>query len=247
MKLMKISKLAGRLFFLVSYPLYFRRKLEKTNTTRMFDFDLTIPPTVFHPAFFFSTRIFGDYLRGLSLSGKQVLDMGSGSGLLSLIAAQQGAKILSVDINPRAVDCTRMNAEKNNLAHAITAIQSDLFENVVADSQFDYVIWNPPFFPVEPKDEAANAWKAGKDYRTLSRFAEQAGLFLSPDGRIIVILSTQMSVEEIAHFFTRLGFRVSVVHKHRSFFEKFIIYEFRGAENRSANESAPRPTHASEQ
>jgi len=228
---MNISRLAGRLFFLICYPLYFRRKLEKTNTSRIFGFELTIPPTVFHPGFFFSTKILGDYLRRLSLSGMHVLDMGSGSGLLSLIVAQQGAKVLSVDINAKAVDCTRTNAEKNNLAHTVTAIQSDLFDNVPATSQYDYIIWNPPFFPEEPDDEATNAWKGGRGHRIISRFAEQASSFLSRDGRIILILSTQMNIEVIVQFFTRLAFQASVVDKRRSYFETFNIYEFRRTEN----------------
>ena len=214
------------MFFRVSYPLYFKGKLQRTNYTNLFGFELTIPPTVFHPGLFFSTKILGKYLMKLRLSGSQILEMGSGSGLLSLIAAKEGARVTSVDINPVAVECTKANAARNNLTHMLTVIESDLFSGVAANARFDYIIWNPPFFPQEPEDEAAKAWKVGKGYRVLSRFAEQAGSYLSPGGRIIMPLSSQLKVEEIVHFFTGFGLQGTPVHKQRSFFETFTIYEF---------------------
>jgi len=225
--MMGIERSLGRLFFLLSYPLYFKRKLSRTNTTTLFGFELTIPPTVFHPRFFFSSKILGRYIDQIPLSAKHFLEIGSGSGLISLIAARRGATVLSVDINPVAVGCTRTNAENNNLSHKVTTVESNLFHAVARDSRFDYIVWNPPFFPEEAHNDGEMAWKAGRGYRVLGEFAREAVSFLAPDGKLIIILSSQCNPDEILPNFTRCGFQSVSVARHRSFFEHFVIHEMR--------------------
>ena len=44
---------------------------------------------------------------GVSLNGKQFLDIGSGSGLFSLAARRLGASVCSFDYDPKSVACTR--------------------------------------------------------------------------------------------------------------------------------------------
>ena len=222
---MSLERSLGRLFFLVSYPLYFKRKLSRTNTTTLFGFELTIPPTVFHPRFFFSSKILGRYIDLLPLSGKHVLEIGAGSGVISLIAARRGATVWSVDINPMAVACTKTNAEKNNLSHRVTAFESNLFQSVARDLRFDYIVWNPPFFPEEAHSDGEMAWKAGLGYRVLGECAREAESFLSPGGKLVVILSSQCNLDEILPHFTRCGFQSVSVYRHRSFFESFVIHE----------------------
>jgi release factor glutamine methyltransferase len=222
---MGVRGIMGRLFLRAAYPLYFKRTLSRTNITTLFGFHLTIPPTVFHPGLFFSTSILGRYIQQLSLSGSKVLEMGSGSGVISLIAARCGATVVSVDINPVAVGCTRVNAERNNLSDRVTALESNLFQSIAGDSRFDYIIWNPPFFPDEATNDGEMAWKAGRDYRVLSEFARTAVPFLSRHGKIVTILSSQCALEKILSIFTQYGFQAVLVRKQHSFFESFLIHE----------------------
>jgi 2-polyprenyl-3-methyl-5-hydroxy-6-metoxy-1,4-benzoquinol methylase len=46
-------------------------------------------------------------LEGVSLRGKRLLDIGSGSGLFGLAARRQGARVHSFDFDPQSVACTR--------------------------------------------------------------------------------------------------------------------------------------------
>ena len=57
------------------------------------------------------------WLDGLDLTGKTVVDFGCGSGILSLAALKLGAeKVISIDIDPQALQASKANAERNNVA-----------------------------------------------------------------------------------------------------------------------------------
>src|SRR5688500_1112551 len=103
---------AGRLRRL-THPIFFRYWLKKTAnrtvTTRLRGFTLRVFPTVFHPRYFGSSLILGDYVESQALKGKSFLDMGTGSGIVGLFAARAGANVTGVDINPNAVQCAREN------------------------------------------------------------------------------------------------------------------------------------------
>lgn len=75
---------------------------------------------------------------------RSTLDLGTGSGILSLSAARFSDLVVATDLNPRAVACTRFNARLNGVEN-IEAIEGDCF-SPVADRQFDLILSNPPFF-----------------------------------------------------------------------------------------------------
>ena len=47
--------------------------------------------------------------------GASVIDMGTGCGILGIIAAENASKVVAVDINPHAVRCAKKNAKLNNV------------------------------------------------------------------------------------------------------------------------------------
>lgn len=74
-------------------------------------------------------------------AGTKLLDVGCGYGPLGLaLAKAQGVVPTMVDVNSRAIELARKNAEKNGVA--ATILQSDIYEQV--EGQFDYIISNPP-------------------------------------------------------------------------------------------------------
>ena len=72
-------------------------------------------------------------------AGKTVLDVGYGPLGISL-AKVQGVKVTMIDINSRAIDLAKQNAERNKVE--ATIFQSNIYKNVTGS--FDYVISNPP-------------------------------------------------------------------------------------------------------
>ncbi len=84
--------------------------------------------------------------------GERVLEVGSGSGYISVAMALRGARVTASDIDPKAVLNTRLNAKLNHVK--VRTILSDLFEHV--QGYYDSVIFNPPY--LEPWPEASSSW-----------------------------------------------------------------------------------------
>ncbi len=74
---------------------------------------------------------------------ESALDLGAGSGIQALLAAQHSTQVTAVDINPRALRYTRLNALLNCLSN-VECLQGSLFEPVKG-SLFDLIVANPPY------------------------------------------------------------------------------------------------------
>lgn len=74
----------------------------------------------------------------------RALDIGTGSGILALHAAQFSNEVVATDLNPRARDFCRFNAALNQLPN-VEFRQGSAFEPV-AGERFDLILANPPFF-----------------------------------------------------------------------------------------------------
>ncbi len=106
-------------------------------------------------------------LNALPKKPKRVLEIGVGSGIISVILALMvpDIEIVGVDINDLALELATQNTIKHNVSDKITFIQSDLFENVTGT--FDMVISNPPYIaddyelPLNVKYEPSNALFGG--------------------------------------------------------------------------------------
>jgi len=102
-------RLLRRVIHFLSYHLILSRG--KTRIVKAAGFRLKVPSTVFHPRYFLSSERFADFIGTLQLSGKTVVDVGTGSGILALAAARAGAeKVIAVDINPNAAAAAAENA-----------------------------------------------------------------------------------------------------------------------------------------
>ncbi len=208
------------------YRLYVKRRIERASTVRMYGLTLSVVPSVFHPGLFFSSGILAGHLRELPLQGKRLLDMGTGTGLLALCAARAGASTVAADINPAAVDCARRNAARNGLHDRVVPVLSDLFDGIPQERNFDYIIWNPPFYPRQPANHAMRAWHAGNGYEVLQRFSVQAARHLAPGGVLVMIFSSDMQTGTVLDYFRRAGLQPELISTQRKIFETFSIYHF---------------------
>ena len=75
---------------------------------------------------------------------RATLDLGTGSGILSLVASDFSDSVTATDLNVRAIDFARFNAGLNGIEN-IEAIAGDCFQPV-SGRKFDLILSNPPFF-----------------------------------------------------------------------------------------------------
>ncbi|MQL54814.1 HemK2/MTQ2 family protein methyltransferase [Acidianus ambivalens] len=92
--------------------------------------------------------------------GEKVIEIGSGSGILSIISAKMGGKVYSIDINPFASLATLCSSKLNNLD--IDVINCDML-TCLRNITFDVGIFNPPYLPFEEYDDWIKySWSGGK-------------------------------------------------------------------------------------
>ncbi len=121
--------------------------------------------------------------------GEKVLEMGCGTGIISLHCSKAGAYVTAVDVNPYAVSCARGNAALNGLE--LDVVHSDLFLDV--EGSYDVMLFNPPYLPSEEKGEIEASWAGGEDgVKVLERFLIDAPSRLREGGRIYVLFSSMM-------------------------------------------------------
>lgn len=102
--------------------------------------------------------------------GETVLDVGCGYGPLGLsLAKAYGVQATMVDINNRALDLARQNAERNKVE--ATIFQSNIYEQV--EGHFDHVISNPPI-------------RAGK--QVVHEIIEESKDFLETGGDLTIVI-----------------------------------------------------------
>lgn len=160
-------------------------------------------------------------------SDNKVLEIGTGTGIVSIKAAQNGAKeVVSVDINPHAIECAKENIKLNNITN-MKVIESNLFENI--DDKYDVILFNTPYLPVEedehdPDDDYAKAWDGGIDGRkTIDLFLKQAGEYLKVGGVIQLVQSSLSDNEKTLDYLNNNGYESEIGAIEHQFFEDITL------------------------
>lgn len=107
------------------------------------------------------------------------LDLGTGSGLQALHAAQHATRVTATDVNPRALEFTRLTLALSGAPEA-ELLTGSLFEPV-GDATYDLIVSNPPFV-ISPGARLTyrDGGMGGDDLcRTL---VQEAGAHLNPGG-----------------------------------------------------------------
>jgi len=160
--------------------------------------------------------------------GQRVLEMGCGTGFLSLHMAMEGAEVTCADSNPLAVECARENAERNGLEMRV--VLSVLFSKI--EERYDLIVFNPPYLPVRDQGLLAEAWSGGEGgLEVLGEFLNRAPRFLSPGGRIVVIVSSLMDPDGLKKILE--PFEVQSLGQESLFFERLeaLMLVHRSQEN----------------
>jgi len=150
----------------------------------------------------------------------KLLDIGTGSGLIALMAAQRCAAggdrrfhITGIDIDAEAAEQAAENFAASPWAEQLSARHAGLAEFVEEghDGAFDVIVSNPPYYitgkSIIPAGEARTAARRDSEL-TLDDVVEAAVRLLSPTGRLSLILPTAREADLTAAM-TRAGMAFS--------------------------------------
>jgi len=158
-----------------------------------------------------------------------VLEIGTGCGILAVLAAQKAKTVVAVDINPHALECAGRNAETNSIKEKIEFRYGDLFQPIKQNERFSLILFNSPYLPSEPDEEKSwigKAWAGGRTGRqVIDRFIADAPRRLADGGRILLVQSSLSDVNRTLEMFKERNLHAVVVAQVKVPFESIVLVE----------------------
>ena len=205
--------------FLVQY-------LSRTRTYSYKGISLEIPPQVFHPGFFYSTKLLFRYIRYKSFHKKSFLELGAGSGLISIYAAKKGADVTATDINPVAVKCLKKNALSNKVE--FTIIHSNLFDEIPPEL-FDMIVINPPYYKKKPVTDADFAWNCGENGEYFQFLFRDIKNYMHSQSDVLMVLCDGCDLQMMQKLADQNGLRMQCLVTKKTIIEKNYIFKIEEA------------------
>lgn len=191
------------------------------------DLCLDVYEEVYEPAE--DTFLVADVLNQTVAEGETVLDVGTGCGILAVIASKKAKKVVATDVNPHAVECARRNAEANQASSKIQVRLGDLFEPISETEKFSMIVFNAPYLPStrsEYRSWKSRAWAGGSTgRRVIDRFIKGSPNHLKTKGKILLVQSTLSDVEETLRKFREMDLDAKVVAEKKAAFETIIVIQ----------------------
>ncbi len=204
---------------------FFKFYLRFNAQVRFDSLKVKVYKNVFHPKLFFSTKYLYSFLSKLDLQSKTFLEIGSGSGVLSLLAYKKGAIVTALDIDENATKNTRDNFELNfGKNHKAQIIQSNLFEKI--DMQpFDIVLINPPYFFKAVQNESQLAWYCGADGEYFKKLFANLPDYMNQNSLVIMILAENCEIDRIKTIASNYNIYFNLLEQKKIKWEMNYIYQ----------------------
>ena len=172
------------------------------------EFSWRVSKTIYPPRE--DTHLLSDSLANLlsGSTGKRILEVGCGSGAISLVLCSAGHEVTSVDIHPEAAAITCGLLQKYHFQNA-TVVEGDI-RDVHLDGNYDFVIWNTPYLN-RPYGEMAELTWADEislsacpgDHEVLLTRLERG--LLSREGLLILVLSDNDESKDVLNVYLKKG------------------------------------------
>lgn len=152
--------------------------------------------------------VFGSWIAPVGPSPQNILDIGTGSGLLALMLAQRfrEVSITAIETDENSCRQARQNFEKSVFSAQLTAIHADILKwptlNESKNTVFDLIVCNPPFFKnhlQSHKNESHNL-ACHQQELTLDKLAQRCAVLTTNHGQIAIMLPPFEMTEITKHF-----------------------------------------------
>ena len=133
------------------------------------------------------------------VEGKRILDIGTGTGLISLMAAQRNpeAEVLGIDIDEAAILQARENVAESPFSDRVSCLLCDLMAFQIDNSKcFDAILCNPPFFTEDTlPDNKSRALARNNKSLPFELLIPKVASLLANDGTFSLIIPSQLATE----------------------------------------------------
>ena len=135
--------------------------------------------------------------------GNNILDLGCGYGTLglTLAMAKKEARVTLADINPRALNMCRKNAELLNLSQRVTILQSDIYEKI--EGPYDSIVVNPPI-------------RAGK--AVTYRMYEEAIQYLIDGGSLYIVIRKAQGAPSASKYIEQIFGNITLLKRDKGYY-----------------------------
>ena len=121
---------------------------------------------------------------------KQILDIGTGTGVIGLMLAQRfpQASLTAIELDPEAAGQAAENCEQSPFSERLAVLQGS-FQDFPEEEHFDLLVSNPPFFPDHlPASDPKRQQALHTDSLSFEELLHKASQLLAPSGSFWVIL-----------------------------------------------------------
>jgi release factor glutamine methyltransferase len=149
------------------------------------------------------------------LKNASVLEIGCGTGLVSIACALQGARrVVASDINPAAVVNATYNAELCKVSQQLKVRQVNPehpgpFEVIAADEKFDFIVSNPPWEDAPVDSPAAYAFY-DPGFKLLEGILAESKKHLQANGRVLLAYGAKRAIHRIQEIGPKHGWKVTI-------------------------------------
>ncbi len=183
-------------------------------------------PEVYEPSD--DTFLLARVVAEVVLPGERFLEVGCGTGTVSMVAARCGARVTCTDVNPHAVKLAAANAKENRLR--LEATEADLMGDV--EGPFEVIAFNPPYLPTAedervqgPLNAAFDGGLSGND--VVLRFVAQLERCSWQARAVLIIHSSLSDPQPLMDAMAAAGYpQHTVVAQERHFMEQLTVRQF---------------------
>jgi HemK-related putative methylase len=151
-----------------------------------------------------------------------VLDIGTGIGILAIIASKLGAKkVFAIEISFKALKNAKENIILNNISN-IELINGSLYNPLKKKEFFDLIVCNPPMTP-SPKPVSIYTWGGYDGRKILDEVIKNSNYYLKKNGRLIIPTISVCDIEKTKFMIEKLNFSYRIIAEDLFPFSKIMI------------------------
>ena len=183
------------------------------------DYLLDVPSNIYYPSD--DTYLLLDTLKSeLTYTDKCFLEIGPGSGIITLASYDFFKKLTVVDIDVNVVNYIKKIKDEFSLTK-LTIKKSDLFKEI-ENKTFDVIVFNPPYVPSE-QIEVFSTDGGKKGSEIILKFIVSLKKHLTKNGVCYLLVSSHNNLKKIYSEILKNKLSYKILIEKNIFFEKLII------------------------